>query len=225
MEFTQENLEKDFEEIILNVGGTRYKTKRSTLTKYPNTLLGQMILNPSNYNEEYFLDRNGRAFHYILEFYRTGKPLWPDESDGVTCEEVEREFEHFQIPSKKDYAGTLAFKAAATTFDQIVSVFEKVIIQEFGNFNDNIKIYFHEDDDLHYKGSHVLFPTLKREEYTLLISMDTQIKRNLENTFRESGLKWEFKKVEGGFIYYGYLEVKISYDIIPELIAQHSKYS
>ncbi|RHZ67060.1 hypothetical protein Glove_303g143 [Diversispora epigaea] len=119
---TQENLEKekiDFEEIILDVGGTKYKTKRSTLTKYPNTLLGKIFLNPSNCTEEYFLDRNGRAFHYIMEFYRTDKPLWPDESDGVTCEEVEREFEYFQILSEK---------GATDISNQIVFDFEKKIL-------------------------------------------------------------------------------------------------
>ncbi|CAG8547588.1 7444_t:CDS:2 [Dentiscutata heterogama] len=72
--------------IILNVGGIRYETYRSTLLVYPQTLLGTMfqprndsLLQPSNtglYNE-YFFDRNGYAFRYILEFYRTGKILWP----------------------------------------------------------------------------------------------------------------------------------------------------
>lgn len=71
------------ERLILNVGGIKYETFRSTLTTYPDTLLGTMfqkrnsaLLHPS-YNEksicEYFFDRNGRAFHYILEYYRTGK--------------------------------------------------------------------------------------------------------------------------------------------------------
>ncbi|CAG8816718.1 16644_t:CDS:2, partial [Dentiscutata erythropus] len=52
------------EQIVLNVGGIRYETYRSTLTSYPNTLLGTMfaernkaLLHPINGNE-YFIDRN-----------------------------------------------------------------------------------------------------------------------------------------------------------------------
>ncbi|RIB16824.1 BTB/POZ protein [Gigaspora rosea] len=67
------------ERVILNVGGIKYETYRSTLTQYPKTLLGAMfqerndaMLHPTNGNE-YFFDRNGRAFHYIMEFYRTGR--------------------------------------------------------------------------------------------------------------------------------------------------------
>ncbi|CAG8491409.1 4471_t:CDS:2, partial [Scutellospora calospora] len=73
--------------IILNVGGIRYETYRSTLLAYPQTFLGTMfqprndsLLQPSNlhnHNNEYFFDRNGYAFRYILEFYRTGRILWP----------------------------------------------------------------------------------------------------------------------------------------------------
>ena len=60
--------------VVLNVGGIKYETYRSTLLKYPKTLLGTMfnsrnqdLLKPENENE-YFFDRNGYAFHYILEF-------------------------------------------------------------------------------------------------------------------------------------------------------------
>ncbi|CAG8493035.1 1408_t:CDS:2 [Diversispora eburnea] len=112
MEDTQQNLETKFEEIIFDVGGEeitfdvggiKYRIKRSTLTKYPNTLLGRIFLNPLNCNKEYFFNRNGRAFYYIMEFYRTGKLLWPGGHDGVTYEEVEREFVYFNIlPERND---------------------------------------------------------------------------------------------------------------------------
>ncbi|CAG8677184.1 4666_t:CDS:2, partial [Ambispora gerdemannii] len=70
------------ERIILNVGGVKYETYRSTLTAYPYTLLGTMfqprnqpLLHPTNGNE-YFFDRNGKIFHYVMEYYRTGQILW-----------------------------------------------------------------------------------------------------------------------------------------------------
>ncbi|CAI2164388.1 12070_t:CDS:2 [Funneliformis geosporum] len=70
------------ERIILNVGGIKYETYRSTLTAYPKTLLGTMfhprnraMLHPTNGNE-YFIDRNGYIFHYVMEYYRTGNIVW-----------------------------------------------------------------------------------------------------------------------------------------------------
>src|ERR1044072_9054129 len=70
------------------------------------------LLHPTNDNE-YFIDRNGRAFHYILEFYRTGEILWPSYGDGdnetricccalVTREELLKELDYFQIPISKE---------------------------------------------------------------------------------------------------------------------------
>ncbi|RIB05215.1 hypothetical protein C2G38_617895 [Gigaspora rosea] len=70
------------DKIILNVGGIKYETYRTTLTAYPDTLLGTMfhprnkeMLHPTNGNE-YFIDRNGYAFYYIMEYYRTGSIVW-----------------------------------------------------------------------------------------------------------------------------------------------------
>ncbi|CAI2169484.1 1794_t:CDS:2 [Funneliformis geosporum] len=72
--------------IILNVGGIKYETFRSTLTAYPDTLLGIMfsernkeMLHPTNVNE-YFFDRDGYIFRYILQYYRTGQVHWPEFS-------------------------------------------------------------------------------------------------------------------------------------------------
>lgn len=60
----------------------QYETYRSTLTAHPETLLGTMfhprnqaMLHPTNGNE-YFIDRNGYAFHYVMEYYRTGAVVW-----------------------------------------------------------------------------------------------------------------------------------------------------
>ena len=69
----QEKNIKD-EKVVINVSGRRYETMRSTLEKYPDTLLG------SNEKEfffddtrnEYFFDRDPDIFRYILNFYRTG---------------------------------------------------------------------------------------------------------------------------------------------------------
>ncbi|CAJ0628092.1 8094_t:CDS:2 [Entrophospora sp. SA101] len=84
------------ERIILNVGGIKYETYRSTLIAFPETLLGTMfqernneLLNSTNNNnesnkDEYFFDRNGKAFHYIMEWYRNGGEIIWHNHDGAT---------------------------------------------------------------------------------------------------------------------------------------------
>ncbi|XP_061543167.1 potassium voltage-gated channel subfamily D member 3-like isoform X1 [Phycodurus eques] len=65
--------------IVLNVSGRRFQTWRTTLDRYPDTLLGSSEKD-FFYNEEskeYFFDRDPDAFCSILNFYRTGKLHYP----------------------------------------------------------------------------------------------------------------------------------------------------
>ncbi|XP_049588478.1 A-type voltage-gated potassium channel KCND3 isoform X2 [Syngnathus scovelli] len=65
--------------IVLNVSGRRFQTWRTTLDRYPDTLLGSSEKD-FFYNEEtkeYFFDRDPDAFRSILNFYRTGKLHYP----------------------------------------------------------------------------------------------------------------------------------------------------
>ncbi|XP_036388228.1 potassium voltage-gated channel subfamily D member 3-like isoform X2 [Megalops cyprinoides] len=65
--------------IILNVSGRRFQTWRTTLDRYPDTLLGSSE-KEFFYNEEtkeYFFDRDPDAFRSVLNFYRTGKLHYP----------------------------------------------------------------------------------------------------------------------------------------------------
>ncbi|CAG8533586.1 8255_t:CDS:2 [Acaulospora morrowiae] len=95
------------EPIILNVGGIKYETYKSTLTAHPETFLGTMFqdrvrsLMLANNGNEYFIDRNGHVFHYIMQFYRTGKIFWSEQNRGhtyVSYEELLEELDYFQIP-------------------------------------------------------------------------------------------------------------------------------
>ena len=66
---------KAFEKVItLNVGGTRYTTTLSTLTKYPDSMLGAMFSGrhdlPQQEDGSYFIDRDGEVFKYILMYLR-----------------------------------------------------------------------------------------------------------------------------------------------------------
>ncbi|MGH0179822.1 UNVERIFIED_CONTAM: hypothetical protein FKN15_018455 [Acipenser sinensis] len=65
--------------IILNVSGRHFETWRTTLDRYPDTLLGSSE-KEFFYNEEtkeYFFDRDPDIFRSVLNFYRTGKLHYP----------------------------------------------------------------------------------------------------------------------------------------------------
>ncbi|XP_056414256.1 potassium voltage-gated channel subfamily D member 3 isoform X2 [Hyla sarda] len=70
---------KEDELIILNVSGRRFQTWRTTLERYPDTLLGStekdFFFNEET--KEYFFDRDPEVFRAILNFYRTGKLHYP----------------------------------------------------------------------------------------------------------------------------------------------------
>ncbi|KAF7660635.1 hypothetical protein LDENG_00278590 [Lucifuga dentata] len=65
--------------IILNVSGSKFQTWRTTLERYPDTLLGSTERDFFFHEEtnEYFFDRDPDIFRHILNFYRTGKLHYP----------------------------------------------------------------------------------------------------------------------------------------------------
>ena len=67
------------ERIVINVGGIKHETYKSTLHSIPDTRLYWLCENPCNNSVEYssreqffFFDRHPAAFEHILNFYRTG---------------------------------------------------------------------------------------------------------------------------------------------------------
>lgn len=74
--------------ISLNVGGQWYATKRSTLNRFHSEALQQMLRYPDK-DGNFFLDRDGKMFQYILGFFRDGKLCLPSdfsEFDSLTGE-------------------------------------------------------------------------------------------------------------------------------------------
>lgn len=60
--------------LLLNVGGHRFETSRQTLTSVPDTYFSSMFsgrfeLIPDD-DDSYFIDRDGRLFHHVLNFLR-----------------------------------------------------------------------------------------------------------------------------------------------------------
>lgn len=68
--------------IVINVSGRRFETWRSTLEKFPDTLLGS---DEKEYfreidSDEYFFDRDPELFRFIIAYYRSGKLHLPKDT-------------------------------------------------------------------------------------------------------------------------------------------------
>ncbi|XP_072333260.1 BTB/POZ domain-containing protein KCTD21-like [Scyliorhinus torazame] len=87
------------EPITLNVGGTLYTTSQKTLTRYPESMLGLMftgIMTTSvDQRGNYFIDRDGKMFRYILNFLRTSHLDLPVNFQELDL--LNREADFFQI--------------------------------------------------------------------------------------------------------------------------------
>ncbi|CAG8545214.1 16189_t:CDS:2 [Dentiscutata heterogama] len=135
--------------VILNVGGVKYETYRSTLTEYPETLLGVMfssrneaLLHPTNKNE-YFFDRNGKTFNYIMTFYRTGK-IHYEKNPLVTESELNAELEYFQIPSTVNYFDfDLAYKEVEKLLNKFVDLIKSIVFENICVLEPDVKIGFY----------------------------------------------------------------------------------
>ncbi len=86
--------------ITLNVGGKHFMTYRSTLLKYPTTLLGMMYSSNNGFkvDEIQFFDRSSKIFEYILNFYRTGLLYKPTFINNSVWEE---EINYWGLPEQE----------------------------------------------------------------------------------------------------------------------------
>ncbi|KAK6470419.1 potassium voltage-gated channel subfamily C member 1-like isoform X1 [Huso huso] len=85
---------EDSEKIIINVGGTRHETYKSTLRTLPGTRLAKLAdpdpqgnLDFDTSHKELFFDRHPGIFAYVLNYYRTGKLHCPADVCGPLFEE------------------------------------------------------------------------------------------------------------------------------------------
>ncbi|GBB90660.1 hypothetical protein RclHR1_01770008 [Rhizophagus clarus] len=131
--------------IILNVGGIKYETFKSTLTSFPTTLLGSIFYHYSdeqnpladpNHKNEFFIDRDGHLFHYIMQFYRTGKVPTIEQAIGlipITAQELEDELEYFKIPTYPPSSFS-----ATTLSPSLLSLRHKMIATEIDSFTSTL---------------------------------------------------------------------------------------
>ncbi|KRX86859.1 Potassium voltage-gated channel protein shk-1 [Trichinella pseudospiralis] len=84
--------------ITINISGMRFQTAKSTLLRYPETLLGNVEKRRPYYNSElreYFFDRHRSSFEAILYFYQSGGHL--KRPDYIPVDVFVRELRFFEI--------------------------------------------------------------------------------------------------------------------------------
>ncbi|KAM3933052.1 potassium channel regulatory protein [Leptodactylus fuscus] len=95
------------EVITLNVGGTKFSTLASTLLRFSDSKFAHMLDGSDRdfrvVNGQYFVDRDGTLFNYILDYLRTSHLTLP--SDFSDYERLQREAEFYQISSLAEQLG------------------------------------------------------------------------------------------------------------------------
>jgi len=92
--------------VKLNVGGKKFATSLSTLTKYKDSFLYAMFSGKYSLTKDdkdhVFIDRDGSLFEYILAFIRD-YPEWElPAADGALYRRLKREFEYFGLPFEEE---------------------------------------------------------------------------------------------------------------------------
>ncbi|KFP58603.1 Putative potassium channel regulatory protein, partial [Cathartes aura] len=87
------------EVVVLSVGGVRFVTRASTLQQFPESRLARMLNNDNRefklVNGEFFVDRDGTLFSYIMEFLRTLQVSLP--TDFSDYQRLQREAEFYGL--------------------------------------------------------------------------------------------------------------------------------
>ena len=85
----------------LDIGGKRFRVLRSTVMKYPNSLLARVITGKDTehmmiFDGAYFFDRNPQYFSVILDFMRIGSLFFPT---GLVRAQLIEELKFWQLNS------------------------------------------------------------------------------------------------------------------------------
>ncbi|XP_065913969.1 uncharacterized protein [Dysidea avara] len=117
--------------IDLNVGGTRYSTSLSTLTKYPESMLGVMFsgrhdLETMKCNDgSFFIDRDGTHFRHVLNYLRDGEEVVDSFPRSVeVLLGFLREAKYYQLDGLVTALGSLLREVDTITQNDIVTNFK-----------------------------------------------------------------------------------------------------
>ena len=116
--------------IILDVGGVRYSTSRTTLTKYPDSMLGAMFSGRHDLETmqcedgSFFIDRDGTHFRHILNYLRDGEEAvesFPKSTDVLM--ELIREAKFYQLEGLTTMLKPILRECDVVFQNQIASLF------------------------------------------------------------------------------------------------------
>lgn len=89
------------EKVNLDVGGHTCVTTLTTLTRFPDTLLGAMFSGRHALMKDesgaHFIDRDGTHFRYILNFLRSPETFDKSSIQGTTLTELKNEADHYGL--------------------------------------------------------------------------------------------------------------------------------
>ena len=163
-----------------------------------------------NDNNEFFFDRNGQAFHYIMEFYRNGEILWDPnnlqrlvEKFPVTRQELELELDYFQIQVKgkknvvKDIRVERALNLGSIHINMFVKALEDLVLEHLSKLGRSFKIFASSGSifvgtDINEPGiDSSYFNSFATIGYRLLKEIGLEISVYLQSTFPELNITWE----------------------------------
>ncbi|NXI71931.1 KCNRG protein, partial [Anseranas semipalmata] len=95
------------EVVALSVGGVRFVTRASTLRQFPESRLARMLDDDDQefklMNGDFFVDRDGTLFSYIMDFLRTLQVSLP--TDFSDFQRLRREAEFYELYPLADLLG------------------------------------------------------------------------------------------------------------------------
>lgn len=118
--FVNDSLDRFKHHVKLNVGGNKFETTLTTLTRYPDSMLGTMFsgregINVKACDDGYvFIDRDGSYFGFVLNFLRDGEIELPHDAVGKRL--VWRELKYYML----DDAARSSMYAAAPKWLKIL---------------------------------------------------------------------------------------------------------
>ena len=156
------------------------------------------------HENEYFFDRNGKAFHYIMEYYRNGKIFWLEGNNNfITRQELKMEIDFFQISFElpKSYYDTTSstlllhrksFPQVNDMLKDFIGSLKSCIYESGWNLREDLDISFYSYINSNYNEctnsiesiENILKP-FKSCGYKLLNKFKSEIEDELKKSVRE----------------------------------------